>query len=77
MHYFLPPAALAHTPEAARWVAEEEWHPGVKSEPQVGGGVILRIPYKYAAELVMDVLRHGTNVEVLSPEGCGKPWRRP
>jgi hypothetical protein len=59
-------------------VAEEEWHPGVRSEPQVGGGVILRIPYKHEAELVMDVLRHGANnIEVLNPEGYGKAWRRP
>ena len=37
-----------------------------------GGRVILRIPYKHEAELVMDVLRHGANVEVLSPEGLGR-----
>jgi predicted DNA-binding transcriptional regulator YafY len=48
-------------------VAEEEWHPGVKSEPQKDGGVILRIPYKHEPELVMDILRHGPNVEVLGP----------
>ncbi len=52
---------------AARWVAEEEWHPGVRSEPQSDGGVILRIPYKHETELVMDILRHGPNVEVLGP----------
>jgi predicted DNA-binding transcriptional regulator YafY len=65
-------AVLKFNEVAARWVAEEEWHPGVKSEPQVGGGVILRIPYKHEAELVMDVLRHGANVEVLSPGGLRK-----
>lgn len=62
-------AVLKFNEVAARWVAEEEWHPGVRGEPQAGGGVILRIPYKHEAELVMDVLRHGANVEVLSPEG--------
>jgi predicted DNA-binding transcriptional regulator YafY len=39
----------------------------VKSEPQQDGGVILRIPYKHEPELVMDILRHGSNVEVLGP----------
>ncbi len=52
---------------AARWVAEEEWHPGVQNEPQDDGGVILRIPYKHETELVMDILRHGPNVELLGP----------
>ena len=60
-------AVLRFNDLAARWVAEEEWHPGVKSEPQTDGGVILRIPYKHETELVMDILRHGPNVEVLGP----------
>jgi predicted DNA-binding transcriptional regulator YafY len=29
--------------------------------------VILRIPYKHETELVMDILRYGSNVEVLGP----------
>lgn len=60
-------AVLRFNELAARWVADEEWHPGVKSEPQKSGGVILRIPYKHEPELVMDILRHGPNVEVLGP----------
>lgn len=60
-------AVLRFNELAARWVAEEEWHPGVRSEPQSDGGVILRIPYKHETELVMDILRHGPNVEVLGP----------
>ena len=60
-------AVLRFNDLAARWVAEEEWHPGVRSEPQSDGGVILRIPYKHETELVMDILRHGPNVEVLGP----------
>ena len=60
-------AVLRFSSLAARWVGEEEWHPGVQSEPQDGGGVILRIPYKHDTELVMDILRHGPNVEVLGP----------
>jgi predicted DNA-binding transcriptional regulator YafY len=44
----------------------------VKSEPQSDGGVILRIPYKHEPELVMDILRHGQNVEVLGPVSLRK-----
>jgi predicted DNA-binding transcriptional regulator YafY len=65
-------AVLRFNELAARWVAEEEWHPGVKSEPQSDGGVILRIPYKHEPELVMDILRHGQNVEVLGPVSLRK-----
>lgn len=60
-------AVLRFSPLTARWVGEEEWHPGVQSEPQGDGGVILRIPYKHGTELVMDILRYGSNVEVLGP----------
>jgi predicted DNA-binding transcriptional regulator YafY len=65
-------AVLRFNDLAARWVAEEEWHPGVKNEPQSDGGVIMRIPYKHETELVMDVLRHGPNVEVLAPASLRK-----
>ena len=65
-------AVLRFNDLAARWVADEEWHPGGKSEPQPDGGVILRIPYKHETELVMDILRHGPNVEVLGPASLRK-----
>jgi predicted DNA-binding transcriptional regulator YafY len=65
-------AVLRFNDLAARWVAEEEWHPGVKNEPQSDGGVIMRIPYKHETELVMDILRHGPNVEVLGPASLRK-----
>ena len=65
-------AVLRFNELAARWVAEEEWHPGVRNEPQDDGGVILRIPYKHEPELVMDILRHGPNVEVLGPASLRK-----
>ena len=60
-------AVLRFDALAARWVGEEEWHPGAKAEPQADGGVVLRIPYKHDTELVMDVLRHGVHCEVLAP----------
>lgn len=65
-------AVLRFNDLAARWVAEEEWHPGVKNESQSDGGVIMRIPYKHETELVMDILRHGPHVEVLGPASLRK-----
>jgi predicted DNA-binding transcriptional regulator YafY len=60
-------AQLRFTPEAARWVAAEQWHPQQKARTDTHGRYLLEIPYANPTELVMDVLRHGANVEVLAP----------
>lgn len=61
-------AVLRFTPERARWVAEEHWHPQQQGRFLEDGGYELRIPYSDPRELVMDVLKHGEEVEVISPE---------
>jgi predicted DNA-binding transcriptional regulator YafY len=61
-------AKLRFTPERARWVAGEIWHPKQKSYFDDDGCYILEIPYRDDRELVMDVLKHGPEVEVLGPE---------
>jgi predicted DNA-binding transcriptional regulator YafY len=60
-------ATLHFSAEAAQWVAQEEWHPQQQLKPQADGSLRMRIPYSEPTELVMDVLRHGPNVRVLSP----------
>lgn len=60
-------AVLKFDELAARWVGEEEWHPGAHAEALTGGQVVLRIPYKHDTELVMDILRYGAHCEVLEP----------
>lgn len=59
-------AVLRVSPAAARWVAEEQWHPD-----QIGfwrdAYYELQVPYSNPTELVMEVLRHGPDVEVLAP----------
>ena len=60
-------ATLHFSTEAAQWVAQEEWHPQQQLKPQADGSLRMRIPYSDSTELVMDVLRHGPNVRVLSP----------
>ena len=61
-------AVLRFTPEAARWVADEQWHPAQISTVLPDGSLELRIPYADAHELIGDILRHGAQVEVLAPE---------
>ena len=61
-------AILRFTPERARWVADENWHPQQQSIVLADGSYELRIPYADPRELVMDILKHGADVEVISPE---------
>ncbi|MDQ3197164.1 MAG: WYL domain-containing protein, partial [Pseudomonadota bacterium] len=60
-------ARLRFTPERARWVAQEKWHPKQKSRFDAQGRYILELPYSDPRELVMDILKHGAEVEVLAP----------
>jgi proteasome accessory factor C len=61
-------ATLRFSRERARWVADERWHPHQTGQFLTDGRYELRIPYRDSRELVMDVLRHGAEVEVMSPE---------
>lgn len=60
-------AVLRFSAERARWVAEEQWHPQQQSNTLADGRYELRIPYADPRELVMDVLKHGAEVEVIEP----------
>jgi predicted DNA-binding transcriptional regulator YafY len=60
-------AKLRFTPSRSRWIVKERWHPEQKLEVGPDGGCTLAIPYHESHELVMDILRHGHEVEVLEP----------
>lgn len=60
-------ARLRFGPERARWVASEEWHPQQKGRWDEEGRWLLDFPYADPRELVMDILRHVPEVEVLGP----------
>ncbi|MBI3045727.1 MAG: YafY family transcriptional regulator [Betaproteobacteria bacterium] len=68
-------AVLRFTPKCARWVADEEWHPRQQSCFLPDGSYELRIPYGDPRELVMDILKHGPDVEVLAPPALRKLLR--
>lgn len=61
-------AVLRFTPERARWVADEKWHPQQEGSWLADGTYELRIPYGESRELVMDILRHGAGVRVMGPD---------
>jgi predicted DNA-binding transcriptional regulator YafY len=61
-------AELRFTPEMARWVAEENWHPDQEGAFLEDGSWLLKVPFSGARELIMDVMRYGAEVEVLAPD---------
>lgn len=61
-------AKLRFTPERSRWVAGETWHPEQKGSFDASGHYLLEFPFHDDRELVMDILKHGPEVEVLSPK---------
>jgi predicted DNA-binding transcriptional regulator YafY len=61
-------AKLRFSPERARWVACEEWHPRQKGRFVADGHFRLDVPYADHRELMMDILKHGRHCEVLGPE---------
>lgn len=60
-------AKLRFTPERARWVSAEHWHPEQRGQLNPDGSYTLEIPYADDRELLMDILKHGAEVEVLAP----------
>lgn len=60
-------AKLKFSPERARWVATEQWHPEQQGTLQDDGNYLLEFPYFDDRELLMDILKHGADVTVLAP----------
>jgi len=69
-------AVLQFSPEAAQWVAHEQWHPAQEAMLHEDGSLTLRVPYADATELAMDVLRHGEQVRVLEPQALAEAVRQ-
>jgi predicted DNA-binding transcriptional regulator YafY len=61
-------AKLRFTPQAARWVSAQVWHPKQRVQVEKDGSYLLEIPYAHERELMMEILKYGPDVEVLAPE---------
>jgi proteasome accessory factor C len=61
-------AVLLFSADAARWVADEHWHPQQQDKVLTDGRYELKIPYGDPRELIMDILKYGPDVEVLEPK---------
>lgn len=60
-------AKLRFTPEHARWVSGVNWHGQQVGSFDRNGYYTLEFDYNQDPELIMDILRHGSGVEVLAP----------
>jgi len=60
-------AVLRFSPVRSRWVASECWHLQQQGEFTTLGEFILKVPYAMDEELIGDIMRHGAEVEVMSP----------
>lgn len=68
-------ATIRFSAKAARWVADEHWHSRQEGRMLPDGRYELRVPYGNARELLMDVLRHGPDAEVLEPPALREQLR--
>lgn len=67
-------AELVFSTEAAAWVSREEWHPAQRSDFLPDGRWRLRLPYVDDTELLMDLLRHAGQVEVVAPQALREAY---
>ena len=65
-------AKLKFTAEKARWVSGETWHGQQVSSFDKDGNYLLEFDYNQDPELVMDILKYGSGVEVLAPPSLRK-----
>lgn len=61
-------AVLRFTPERARWVRRDTWHPEQETRELQDGGFELSVPYSDEREILGEILRHGAEVSVPEPK---------
>jgi predicted DNA-binding transcriptional regulator YafY len=67
-------AVLLFSETISRWVSAEVWHPEQQGQ-WVGAQWQVSFPYSDTRELIMDIMRYGPDVQVLSPEPLAKAVR--
>lgn len=68
-------AQLRFSPEAARWAADEVWHPDQSGQWLDDGRFELCFPFGHQRELLMSILSYGDDVEVVAPDSLREAVR--
>lgn len=58
---------LSFTAERSRWIKGEIWHEAQTAIIQDDGSLVLTVPVSHEAEILMEILKYGSQVEVLEP----------
>ena len=58
---------LRFTPERSRWIKNEVWHEDQTYVICEDGALVLTLTVSHGAEILMEILKHGSHVEVLEP----------
>lgn len=61
--------ALRFSPDKAKWIKDQIWHPDQKARFLKDGSLELSFPVADFSEIKMEILKHGDAVEVIKPEG--------
>ncbi len=69
-------ARLRFTADRARWVAAEVWHPEQRGRLEANGRYTLEVPYRDDRELLLEIVKHAGEVEVLGPAELREKVRR-
>lgn len=68
-------ATLRFSSERARWVKSEIWHPEQRSSSDRRGRYTMELPYRDDRELLLEIMKHGSEVEVLEPSSLREKVR--
>jgi hypothetical protein len=60
--------AVLLSPRRAPWVGYETWHPEQRGEWEADGYYRLTLPYGDDREFIIDILKHGPEIEVQAPQ---------
>ena len=62
-------AVLRFDPTVSQWVMHEHWHSNQTAELDERGRLVLTVPFSNDPELISQILRYGSDIEVLQPQG--------
>jgi proteasome accessory factor C len=58
---------LCFAADVAPWIAEQSWHPSQQMRMEKDGRLLLMVPVADFREIKREILRYGSQVEVISP----------
>jgi predicted DNA-binding transcriptional regulator YafY len=60
---------LRFTPETAKWISDQIWHRDQQTKTLKDGSLELSFPVANFSEIAREILKYGSGVEVIRPEG--------